>query len=118
MHMILTRAQSSFSDVIKTTILLKDMKDFQTVNETYAQCFKGQNISKGIFHYMNFPKRNEWNTVCKIDQQWNYCTQFLTDFKILQWLHYLNLYVSIRFEKTAKICKNINFVQIWLNKSA
>ena len=29
MHMILRRAQSDFSDVIKTTILLKDMKDFQ-----------------------------------------------------------------------------------------
>ena len=57
MHMILTRAQSSFSDVIKTTILLKDMKDFQTVNEIYAQCFKGQKISRGIFHHMDFPKK-------------------------------------------------------------
>ena len=57
MHMILTRAQSSFSDVIKTTILLKDMKDFQTVNEIYAQCFKGQKISRGIFHHMNFPEK-------------------------------------------------------------
>ena len=57
MHMILTRAQSSFSDVIKTTILLKDMKDFQTVNDIYAQCFKGQKISRGIFHHMDFPKK-------------------------------------------------------------
>ena len=57
MYMILTRAQSSFSDVIKTTILLKDMKDFQTVNEIYAQCFKGQKISKGIVHHINSPKK-------------------------------------------------------------
>ena len=56
MHMILTRAQSSFSDVIKTTILLKDMKDFQIVNEIYAQCFKGQKISRGIFHHLNLSK--------------------------------------------------------------
>ena len=63
MHMILTRAQSSFSDVIKTTILLKDMKDFQTVNEIYAQCFKGQKISRGIFHHMNFSKK-KWMNYC------------------------------------------------------
>ena len=62
MHMILTRAQSSFSDVIKTTILLKDMKDFQTVNEIYAQCFKGQKISRGIFSPYKFSKK-EMNEV-------------------------------------------------------
>ena len=43
MHMILRRAQSDFSDVIKTTILLKDMKDFQ-VGSKNKQGPSGTNI--------------------------------------------------------------------------
>lgn len=39
MHEILKRAQADFSDVIKTTICLKDMNDFQAVNDIYSQCF-------------------------------------------------------------------------------
>ncbi len=39
LHMILRRAHSDFSDVIKTTILLKDMRDFKLVNDIYSQCF-------------------------------------------------------------------------------
>jgi len=56
MYMILTRAQSSFSDVIKTTILLKDMKDFQTVNEIYAQCFKDNLPARAAFQVAALPK--------------------------------------------------------------
>lgn len=40
MYHILKRANCEFSDVVKTTILLKDMNDFQTVNAVYEQCFK------------------------------------------------------------------------------
>ena len=40
MYHILKRANCEFSDVVKTTILLKDMNDFQTVNSVYEQCFK------------------------------------------------------------------------------
>ena len=54
MHMILTRAKSSFSDVVKTTILLKDMKDFQTVNEIYAQCFTDNLPARAAFQVQFF----------------------------------------------------------------
>ena len=56
MHMILRRAQSSFSDIVKTTILLKDMKDFQTVNEIYAQCFTDNLPARAAFQVQFFFK--------------------------------------------------------------
>lgn len=37
---ILTEAGADFSNVLKTTIFLKDMNDFATVNEIYASYFK------------------------------------------------------------------------------
>ncbi len=39
---VLAAAGSSFADVVKTTIYLVDLADFQAVNETYAKRF-GQN---------------------------------------------------------------------------
>ena len=36
---ILTEAGTSFSNVVKTTIFLKDMNDFAVVNEIYASYF-------------------------------------------------------------------------------
>ena len=38
MAAILKAGQSSMSKVVKTTILLADMKDFPKVNEEYAKC--------------------------------------------------------------------------------
>lgn len=38
---VLTEAGLNFSNVVKTTIFLKDMSDFATVNEVYATAFKG-----------------------------------------------------------------------------
>lgn len=37
---ILEEAKSSFDKVIKTTVFIKDMKDFPDVNEVYASYFK------------------------------------------------------------------------------
>lgn len=37
---ILTEAGYSLSDVVKTTVFLKDMSDFETVNTIYGQYFK------------------------------------------------------------------------------
>ncbi|HLV23988.1 MAG TPA: RidA family protein [Moheibacter sp.] len=37
---ILTEAGASFSNVVKTTIFLKDMNDFAVVNEIYASYFQ------------------------------------------------------------------------------
>jgi 2-iminobutanoate/2-iminopropanoate deaminase len=36
---VLTAAGASFADVVKTTIYLTDLRDFQSVNETYAKRF-------------------------------------------------------------------------------
>lgn len=37
---ILTEAGYSLSDVVRTTVFLKDMSDFETVNTIYGQYFK------------------------------------------------------------------------------
>ena len=37
---ILTEAGFNFSDIVKTTIFLKDLQNFQTVNEVYGNYFK------------------------------------------------------------------------------
>ena len=49
------KANGEFSDVVKTTILLKDIKDFQAVNEVYAQCFTNNLPSRMAFQ-VNFRK--------------------------------------------------------------
>ena len=38
---ILTEAGMSFDDIVKTSIFLKDMDNFKTVNETYGNYFEG-----------------------------------------------------------------------------
>lgn len=40
---ILTEAKSTWSEVVKTTIFLKDMSHFATVNEIYAKFFDSEN---------------------------------------------------------------------------
>ncbi len=39
---ILTAAGADFSHVVKTTVFLKDMSDFGTVNQVYAKYFGGE----------------------------------------------------------------------------
>ena len=38
---ILTQAGADFSNVVKTTVFLKDMGDFAAMNEVYAKFFEG-----------------------------------------------------------------------------
>ena len=52
MYMILKRAQSDFADVVKTTILLKNIKDFQAVNEVYSQCFTTDMPARAAFEVL------------------------------------------------------------------
>ncbi|KKD35319.1 RidA family protein [Limnoraphis robusta] len=40
---VLTAAGASWSDVVKTTIFLKDMKDFAAMNTVYGQYFQTEN---------------------------------------------------------------------------
>lgn len=38
---ILKEAEMNFSHIVKTTIFLKDMNNFSSVNEVYGSCFTG-----------------------------------------------------------------------------
>jgi 2-iminobutanoate/2-iminopropanoate deaminase len=40
---VLTAAGASWSDVVKTTIFLKDMNDFAAMNTVYGQYFQTEN---------------------------------------------------------------------------
>ena len=45
-----------FSDVVKTTIFLADMKDFAVVNETYAAFFSGDFPARSTVQVAGLPK--------------------------------------------------------------
>jgi 2-iminobutanoate/2-iminopropanoate deaminase len=54
MHFLLARVQADFSDVIKTTIYLKNIEDFDAVNEVYGQCFTGDLPARAAFQVNKF----------------------------------------------------------------
>jgi 2-iminobutanoate/2-iminopropanoate deaminase len=41
---VLTAAGLSFANVVKTTVYLKDMRDFATMNEVYGRAFAGEGM--------------------------------------------------------------------------
>jgi 2-iminobutanoate/2-iminopropanoate deaminase len=41
---VLTAAGLGFADVVKTTVFLKDMRDFAAMNEVYAKVFAGDGV--------------------------------------------------------------------------
>jgi 2-iminobutanoate/2-iminopropanoate deaminase len=41
---VLTAAGLSFPNVVKTTVYLKDMRDFAAMNEVYARAFAGEGV--------------------------------------------------------------------------
>ena len=53
---ILKEAGMEFSDVIKTTIFLKDMNDFPTVNEVYGEFFTGDYPARETVQAAGLPK--------------------------------------------------------------
>ncbi len=53
---ILHSAKSSFSLVIKCTVYLKDIKDFEIVNMIYAQYFKETKPARSTVEISNLPK--------------------------------------------------------------
>ena len=53
---ILQSAGSSFDDVVKTTIFLKDMNDFPRVNEVYATCFGSALPARSTVQVSRLPK--------------------------------------------------------------
>ena len=42
LHAVLSASGARFEDVIKTTIFLKDLNDFQIVNEIYSEFFQNE----------------------------------------------------------------------------
>ena len=53
---VLEAAGASFDSVIKTTVFLKDMNDFATVNEIYASYFNGAYPSRSCVEVARLPK--------------------------------------------------------------
>ena len=54
MHHILKKANGDFSDVVKTTILMKDMNDFQAVNKIYGKYFTNNLPARMAFQVNNY----------------------------------------------------------------
>lgn len=53
---ILQAAGTSFDNVIKTTIFLKDMNDFKTVNEIYGSAFRPPFPARATVEVSRLPK--------------------------------------------------------------
>jgi len=52
---ILHKAGSGMKQVLKTTVLLKDMKDFGTVNQVYAELFGDHKPARACFEVAKLP---------------------------------------------------------------
>ena len=53
---ILEAENLTLENVVKTTVLLKDMNDFNLVNETYAKYFSKQPPARACFEVSRLPK--------------------------------------------------------------
>src|SRR3954466_10868783 len=53
---LLTAADRSFADVVRTTIFLADMNDFAAVNEVYGQYFKEPYPARATVQVARLPK--------------------------------------------------------------
>ena len=53
---ILKEAGFDFSDILKTTIFLKDLQNFQTVNEVYGNYFKNNFPARETVEVSKLPK--------------------------------------------------------------
>lgn len=56
MESILQEAGYVFENVVKTTCFLKDMKDFQVFNQTYAQFFTSDEPARSAVEVSQLPK--------------------------------------------------------------
>ncbi|MBI5299885.1 MAG: RidA family protein [Deltaproteobacteria bacterium] len=53
---ILTAESLTFNAIVKTTIFLRDLNQFQKVNETYANFFKNHKPARSTIEVSNLPK--------------------------------------------------------------
>jgi 2-iminobutanoate/2-iminopropanoate deaminase len=56
LYYVLEAAGSQFSDVIKTTIYLEDMRDFEAMNEIYTYHFKDHKPARSTIAVRSLPK--------------------------------------------------------------
>ncbi|MGK7391526.1 MAG: RidA family protein [Candidatus Cyclobacteriaceae bacterium M2_1C_046] len=56
LHMILERAGMDFSNVVKCTIFVKDLNNFQVINETYGKSFKNDPPARETVEVSRLPK--------------------------------------------------------------
>ncbi|KAF9925127.1 hypothetical protein FBU30_005020 [Linnemannia zychae] len=56
MGAVLTKANSSFSQIVKTTVFLKDLKDFEVVNKIYAKNMGGALPARSCVEVARLPK--------------------------------------------------------------
>lgn len=56
LHAVLAAAGCSFADVVKTTIYLTDLGDFQVVNQTYAKRFSAAPPARATVQVSALPK--------------------------------------------------------------
>nr|XP_032815279.1 2-iminobutanoate/2-iminopropanoate deaminase-like isoform X2 [Petromyzon marinus]XP_032815280.1 2-iminobutanoate/2-iminopropanoate deaminase-like isoform X2 [Petromyzon marinus]XP_032815282.1 2-iminobutanoate/2-iminopropanoate deaminase-like isoform X2 [Petromyzon marinus] len=54
--MILKGANCDYKNVVKTTVLLADMKDFSAVNEAYAEFFSSRFPARAAYQVMALPR--------------------------------------------------------------
>lgn len=52
---ILEEAHFSFEDVVKSTVLLKDINDFAEMNEVYAQFYNSKPPARAAYEVANLP---------------------------------------------------------------
>ncbi len=52
---ILEEAKFSFSDVVKSTVLLKDIKDFAAMNEVYGSFYSSKPPARAAYEVANLP---------------------------------------------------------------
>ncbi|XP_031349085.1 rutC family protein UK114 isoform X1 [Photinus pyralis] len=52
---VLEAADSGYDKVIKVTVLMKDIKDFGTINEIYKEFFKEHNPARTAYEVGNLP---------------------------------------------------------------
>ncbi|MBN1635111.1 MAG: RidA family protein [Deltaproteobacteria bacterium] len=53
---ILEEAGFGFEQVVKTTVLLKDINEFSAVNDVYARQFKAEYPARAAYEVANLPK--------------------------------------------------------------
>ena len=56
LYYVLTAAGSKFSDVIKTTIYLEDMRDFEAMNKIYTYHFENHRPARSTLAVRSLPK--------------------------------------------------------------